>query len=291
MLGVLAALVIVIGFAIKNKLIFHPNNEAYDHPSNYGLKHDEFWTEIKSGLKVRVWRVHSPHPEGARTAIILQGNSGNVSLMTTRMVMLAHMGLTVLSADYPGYGQNEGSPTEEGTYQTAEALWTLALEGGAKPEDILIFGFSIGGGVAGYLAEAHPPAALVLDSTFTRLSDVPAIHLPLWGPYARLILGDAFDTKTRLANIRCPLLVIHSPEDEIVPYVLGEDLFNTYQNNYKDMAVGVGDHVGFILNAPLYREKIARLLVTAGLLTEAQAEPRPGSWPLMPKTRPERDPH
>lgn len=282
----LIVLIIVTGFVLKNRLIFHPTTEIYELPSNYGLKYDELWVEIEPGLKVKVWRVHSPYQDmEAKTAIVLQGNSGNVSLMTTRLVMLAYMGLTVFSADYPGYGQNEGSPTEEGAYKTAEALWNLATQEGATQENILIFGFSIGGGVAGYLAEAHPPAALVLDSTFTKLSDVPATQYPFLRPYARLIVGDAFNTKARLANIRCPLLVLHSTEDEIVPYELGQDLFNTYQNNCKDMGVGVGDHLGFMLNSPIYREKIARLLVAGGLLTST--EPRPGSWPVLPINRPE----
>lgn len=281
----LVVILILGGIAYKNKLIFHPTTDIYKTPESFALNYKESWEELKSGDKVKVWRVQSPYEDsGAKTAIVLQGNSGNVSLMSSRMALLAYLGFNVLSADYPGYGQNEGAPSEEGTYETAEMLWNLAIESGAKPEEIVIYGFSVGGGAAAYLAEAHQPAALVLDSTFTRLRDVPTVRFPVLAYYLKTILGDAYDTKERLKNIKSPLLVIHSPDDDLVPYKLGVELYDTYQNNYKDMATGTGEHLGFILNLPLYREKIANLLLEAGLLDSI--EPRPGSWPIVPTPRP-----
>jgi len=279
------------GLIFKNRLIFHPTAEAIDFPANYGLKVDEFWLELDSGLKIRAWLApavskaaqkkqgppmsndngpttlgdwqSSDPPAPGKIALVLQGNSGNISMMTSRLVILQSLGLTVLTVDYPGYGPNQGRPSEAGVYQSAEAAWQWAAQQGYRPEDILIYGYSLGGGVASYLADRHPPAAVVLDSTFTRLRDVPAYWLPWLSPYFYFILGDAFDTETRLSRIKCPLLILHSPDDAIVPYALGEKLLRTYQNNYKDLATGSGGHTDFYLNSHLYRDKIRDLLAAA----------------------------
>lgn len=275
-----SVLLLALGLIFKNRLIFHPTSAAIDSPANYDLKIDEFWLELEDGLKIRAWLApavleagpQSPgrpasdgygQPSPGKIALVLQGNSGNISMMTSRLAVLNSLGLAALAVDYPGYGLNQGRPSEAGTYQSAEAAWQWAAKHGYRPEDILIYGYSLGGGVASYLAERHPPAAVVLDSTFTRLRDVPAHWLPWLSPYFYFILGDAFDTETRLSRVKCPLLILHSPDDGIVPYALGEKLLRTYQNNYKDLAAGSGGHTDFYINRPLYRDKIRNLLAVA----------------------------
>jgi fermentation-respiration switch protein FrsA (DUF1100 family) len=108
----------------------------------------------------------------------------------------------------------------------------------------------------------------VLDSTFTKLRDVPGYNWPWLKPYLKLVLGEAFDTLDRLDHIHCPLLVIHSPDDDIVPFDLGLALFQTYRNNVKYFAQGQGDHMDFLLNQNLYRAKLESLLS----VVEAQAQ-------------------
>lgn len=269
------------GLIFKNRLIFHPSDDLIDSPLFYSLQVEELWLELDDGTKLRAWLAPAPlnqasqaAPDEAVTietsplvrdkiALVLQGNSGNVSMMSSRLAVLNSLGLAALTVDYPGYGPNQGHPSEAKVYQSAEAAWQWATRQGYRPEDILIFGYSLGGGVASHLAEQHPPAALVLDSTFTRLRDVPAWQFPWLSPYFYLILRDAFDTRARLERIQCPLLILHSPGDEVVPFALGLGLYQTYQNNYKDMAEGHGGHTDFFLNQPLYQARIAALLVVA----------------------------
>lgn len=262
---VTALALVAVGILFKNDLMFYPVAETWDTPQNYGLKYEELWLKTKDGLAVKAWRAPSASGRGA-AAIILQGNSGNMSMMASRMQLMHQLGLTAVSVDYPGYGQSEGRPSEEAAYQAAEALWRQVVADGAAPEDIVIFGYSLGGGVASWLAAEHPPAALILDSTFTRVRDVPSLQLPYLAPLLRLVLNDAFDTKTRLAkDIHCPLLVLHSPGDQVVPYQLGREIFEVYENNTKEMVTGVGDHTEFILNFELYKAGVKRLLDRAGV--------------------------
>ncbi|MDL2259376.1 alpha/beta hydrolase [Deltaproteobacteria bacterium OttesenSCG-928-K17] len=248
------------GLIFKDRLIFHPvGTELSFGPEQYSLKYEEKWLTTADGLKVKAWRLPPKGPDTGLTLIFLQGNSGNMSLMLDRLSVFSAMGLTCLSVDYPGYGESKGRPSEEKLYQTAEALYSWAEEKGAKPGRTIIYGFSLGGGVASYLAEKKPSAALVLDSTFTRLRDVPGHDLPFLRPYLKLILGDAFNTNGRLADINCPLLVLHSPQDDVVPYALGLKNYETYTHQ-KIMAIGRGDHMSFMLNRKLYVEKMEELI-------------------------------
>lgn len=254
------SLMIIGGFAFKDRLIFHPLAGLDADPKLYGLSYEEKWLSLPGGQQVKAWRLDPDGPDRNLTLILLQGNSGNMSLMLDRLSILSRLGLSCLTVDYPGYGDSPGRPDEELVYQTAEALYAWAKEKGARPERTIIYGFSLGGGVASHLAEKRPSAALILDSTFTKLRDVPGHDLPLLKPYFKLILGEAFDTQSRLERIGCPLLVLHSPEDDVVPFALGQSLYERYANNEKLMAVGRGDHMSFLLNQKLYIENIKRLI-------------------------------
>jgi pimeloyl-ACP methyl ester carboxylesterase len=254
-----SAIILCAGFLFKNRFIFHPDNEILITPKDLKLDYEEAWLKTPDGLKMHAWRIVPPSGTTSRTVLVFHGNGGNMSHFS-QWEELHSLGLTVMTIDYPGYGMSEGAPTEERAYQAAEALWQWAVERGAVPDEIVIYGFSLGGGVASRLALDHPPAALVLDSSFTRLRDVPATHTPALSPLLRLILGNAFDTKTRLETIRCPLLVLHSLEDRVVPFVLGKKVFESYRNNRKEMVVGTGGHQDFSENRALYLKKIQDFL-------------------------------
>jgi len=248
------------GLIFRDQLIFHPVTETRGHPGHYGLFYEEVWLTTAAGDRIRAWRLPPPEGGPGRVALFFQGNSGNLSLLMGHLVFLNSLGLDVLAVDYPGYGPSPGRPSEEAVYQSAEALWEEAVRRGAAPETILLYGFSLGGGAASHLARNHPPAALVLDSTFTQLRDVPGRHFPWLAPYLKLVLGEAFDTRGRLGRIHCPLLVLHSPGDEVVPFELGETLFQAYRNNVKFFGRGRGGHLDFLLNQSLYRARLENLL-------------------------------
>ena len=261
---VLVTVILIAGGLIfRDELIFHPYREVYATPKHYGYGYKEVWLQTADGPRVKAWYIPAEPGERREAVLFFQGNSGNMGHIMAQLTTLRSLGLTVMTIDYPGYGESEGRPSVDNVYQSAEALWQYALSRGFTSENIIIYGFSLGGGVASYLAEQHPPAALVLDSTFTRLRDVPSEHLPFLKPYLKLVLGDLFDTKSRLANIHCPLLVLHSPADTVVPYDLGRELFEAYRGGPKEMVTGHGGHMDFLLNQKAYREGLEKLMDTA----------------------------
>ena len=261
-LGCLAALVLLCGSSLVDNFIYHPSAEVYNTPEAFNVKYEQLTLRSASGLNLNAW--HVPGKSNV-TFLIFSGNAGNISVITDRLVSFYQMGYSSFTVDYPGFGSSEGQPSEAGTYEAAEAAWNY-LTGplNLKPDQIVIYGFSLGGGVASWLAAKHPPGALILDSTFTRLADAALEHLPGKEEEVAAVLGDTYDTLARLADIHCPLLVLHNKDDRVVPYSLGRKLFEAYQNGPKKMVGGKGDHMDFMLN---YATFITAIKAVADSLT------------------------
>jgi fermentation-respiration switch protein FrsA (DUF1100 family) len=127
--------------------------------------------------------------------------------------------------DYRGFGKSQGHPSESGTYLDAQAAWDhLTQVRGTPDRSIIVMGESLGGAVAIDLALRHPPAALVVQSTFTKLADVAAIQYPLLP--VRWLLRHHYDSIDKVGRITCPKLFIHSTDDMLIPIANGKALFN-----------------------------------------------------------------
>ena len=132
------------------------------------------------------------------------------------------MGADVLLLDYRGYGLSSGTPSEPGTYADARAgLRYLVEERGFREDRIVVFGRSLGGAVAIDLAQDRPLAGLILESTFTSVRDLAQVILPFAAPF----VPNRFNSASKIAGLRAPLLVFHGDQDEIVPYEMGRQLF------------------------------------------------------------------
>jgi fermentation-respiration switch protein FrsA (DUF1100 family) len=175
--------------------------------------------DTEDGIRLGAWYF----PAGRTAVLVCNGNAGDRSMRATLAAALNRMGLSVLLFDYRGYGGNPGSPSEEGLAADARATraWLAAR---ADVDRVVYFGESLGAAVAIGLAVQQPPAALVLRSPFTSLSDVAAVHYP-WLPARRLLL-DRYPSIERIASIRAPVLVIAGDRDDIVPAPLSRRLYD-----------------------------------------------------------------
>ena len=151
------------------------------------------------------------------------GNAGNISHRYDMIGMLIEIPVNIFIIDYRGYGKSEGAPSEQGLYEDARAAWNyLTSERQIAPEQIVIFGKSLGGVAAVDLASKVEPAGLIVQSSFTSASDMAAAILPI---YPRFFMRTSMDSKGKIAGVGCPKLFIHSRADEVVPYELGRKLF------------------------------------------------------------------
>jgi fermentation-respiration switch protein FrsA (DUF1100 family) len=151
------------------------------------------------------------------------------------------LGISVLIFDYPGYGRSDGTPTEAGCYAAADAAYHwLTQTMKVPPEQLLLYGGSLGGGVAVDLASRHPHRALILVKTFTSIPDVAQSVYP-WLP-ARWLVHNRFDNLEKIGRCPRPLFVAHGTADRLIPFAHGQRLFEAAAEPKRFLRMAEIDH-------------------------------------------------
>ena len=220
---VLIAVVLMVVF--QSRMIWLPSGAPQVTPSLLKLPYRDVTLTTRDGVALHSWLLPAERPRAL--LVFCHGNGGSIGDRIDSGAALRELGLTTLLFDYRGYGGNGGSLSEEGTYLDAEAAYDFlaalpAEEGATAKLPIVAFGESLGGAVAIELARRRPLAGLVTESTFTSIDDMAAKLYP-WLPVRRL-LRIHYDSIAKLADVKCPWLLMHSRGDEIVPYSHGERL-------------------------------------------------------------------
>ena len=220
-------------------------------PSQIGLAYQTVIIDTDDGLKLHGWFI--PNQDARGVLLFFHGNAGNISHRLVSLELFHRLGFSTLIIDYRGYGQSQGEPSEPGLYRDAMAAFDyLHKVRKVSPRDMVYFGRSLGGAVAAWLAAQHPPAALVLESSFTSVPDMATELYPLLP--VRLLCRIQYDTRAYLKTVHSPLLIIHSTEDEIIPFEHGRQLFNA-ANDPKQFLQISGDHNnGFLDDRETYEQ-------------------------------------
>ena len=203
------------GCSVIDRFTFFPDRAVGPPPAGV----EERWISTADGQRLHAWSARATR--SAPTLLWSHGNAGNIDSRRDLLLALARRGLGVLAYDYRGYGKSTGSPDEAGVYLDALAAFDSEVAGGRPPGDIVCFGESLGGAVSIELATRRPCGAVVVVSTFTRLADVARRH---YGPLGALA-GDRFNALGRISRLSAPVLVVHGDQDEIVPFELGQRLY------------------------------------------------------------------
>lgn len=247
-MGVLAAAyggLALLLYIFQSRLVFYPeiDREVAATPSQAGLQYEDIHLKTSDGIGLHGWYIPAAQPRG--TVLFLHGNAGNISHRLDSVQMFHRLGYNTLIFDYRGYGNSGGVPTEQGTYRDAEAAWRYLTEQRNIPScRIVLFGESLGGAVAAWLASREKPAALVIASGFT---SVPDLGQQLY-PYlpVRWLARIRYDTREYLCSVTAPVLVAHSPEDEIIPFEHGRTLFAAANPPKQFLELAGGHNNGFI---------------------------------------------
>ena len=241
----------ILLFLNQSRVLYQPSR-SYDYvPADYGLACEEVLLSTPDEVTLAAWYVPA---EGAkRTVLFCHGNAGNISHRLDTLRMFYELGLNCLIVDYRGYGKSTGKPTEKGTLVDIMAgfQW-LNEEKGLRPEELILFGRSLGGSIAATIAKDINPASLVLESAFTSFDDVGAHYYP-WLP-VRLFSRFDYNTLEAVKQVTCPVLVIHSPDDEIIPYKFGQQIFAAASEPKQFGNLEGGHNEGFYDNDDLYKQ-------------------------------------
>ncbi|MBX9607970.1 MAG: lysophospholipase [Gammaproteobacteria bacterium] len=245
----------------QDGIVFTPSRALVATPRKYGLAFEDLWLTAADGTRVHAWYVAGT-PEG-REVLLLHGNGGNISHYLRTMLALHRQGHGVLAVDYRGYGRSEGRPSEEGAYQDAAAAFDhLVLTRRVPADHIVVYGRSLGGAVATWLAAHRAPGALVLESTFTRLTDVGQARYP-WLPVT-LLSRNRFDSLAQIRRVRCPILISHGRNDTVVPARFGRALAAAAGPRARFISLP-GDHSdAFLRGGADYLEDLRRFISSAG---------------------------
>jgi hypothetical protein len=245
--GALVAALLTLLWLAQRRMMYFPSGDV-PPPAQVGLSRAETVTfGTDDGLTLNGWFVPG-EGSGAVTVIVFNGNAGNRAYRSDLAAQLAASGLAVLLFDYRGYGENSGSPTEEGLALDARAARRYVLSRrDVDARRLVYFGESLGSAVAVRLAVEHPPHAVILRSPFTSFVEMGRLHYPIlpvgW------ILRDRYPSIDRIGRIGCPLLVIAGSADAIVPVSQSRRLFEAALEPKRLHIVEGADHNDEVLAA------------------------------------------
>ncbi len=251
-------------FLFQTRLVYLPMKGSYSiTPQARGLAFEAVKLGTEDGEQLAAWWIPAPKSVPARgTVLLLHGNAGNISHRIDYAQMFYRLGYNTLLVDYRGYGESTGHLSEEGTYRDAKAAWAwLTVTRDIKTPDIVIFGESLGGGPATWLAAQHPqpaPRALILASAFTSIPDLGAEVYP-WIP-VRWLARIHYNNLANLERIKVPVLIAHSPGDEIIPYAHGRRLFDATREPKTFLELSGGHNEGFVFARPDWVEVVRGVL-------------------------------
>lgn len=201
----------------------HEHPEGVLDVGRQGLDAQDVWFRAPDGPDLHGWWVHRPEAAGA--VLYCHGSSGSISDWAGIVKVLRDLRLDVLVFDYRGYGRSAGVPSEAGLFADARAAYDhLVGPLGASPDELLLFGHSLGGAVAIDAALDRPVAGLVVESSFTDLKDMARALYPQ-APL-HLITRNEFRSIEKVAALGMPKLFIHGTADGTVPFEVGQRLFD-----------------------------------------------------------------
>ncbi|MFK5913657.1 MAG: alpha/beta hydrolase [Woeseiaceae bacterium] len=238
-------------------IVFHPTNDVDVTPSDWELTFEDVTLELKNKTKIHGW--YLPQPEAKKTILFFHGNGGNISHRGDSIYIFHKLKLNVLIMDYPGYGNSEGTPSEENIYQSASLAWKFLLTNKKiNPKNIIIFGRSLGGVVAVDLASKVKAGGLILESTFSSIRDILKIIMPSLSNF--IYLRYSMDSFNKIDKVDAPVLVIHSAEDEVIPVELGQKLFSGISSEKEFLYIEGSHNDGFMRSIRPYMQTLRRFI-------------------------------
>ncbi len=237
---------------IEKKSIYFPMKEVTATPDEAGLSYEDIYFNTSDGKRLNGWFIAGD--EAGFTVILCHGNAGNISHRLEKLSMFHKMGLNVLIFDYRGYGKSEGVPSESGLYKDAMAAYIYLTKKRKVPEKkIVLYGESIGGAVVIDLARKVNVRALITEETFTSVKDMVGTAYPF---LPHFVFSARFDSVTKISQVGCSKLIIHSVDDEIVPFSQGRKLFDTAHTPKKFLKIRGSHNTAFLDSAGPFTEGI-----------------------------------
>lgn len=235
---------------VQDRILFPSTREMNRDPGDFGWE----FTEVRCPVGANeTFGWYIPLEKHRGVVLFSHGNAGNLADRLESISLLRSFGFSVLAYDYGGYGLSTGHSSEARCYADIRAMWDYLVDTrGVAAREILLFGRSLGGGPTVELAQQVQPGAVIIESTFLSTVDVARRILLLramtWA------IRHRFSSKDKIAHVRSPLLIIHSPEDEVIPFENGVGLFARAPEPKTFLQISGGHNTGFVESEAVYRQ-------------------------------------
>jgi len=238
-------------YFMQPQFLYRPTKEVLYNPGDMGLGYEKIVFTNDNETKLTGWFIPAENAE--LTILFCHGNGGNIAHRLDSINIFNELGLNCFIFDYSGYGQSQGKPSEQATYFDAQAAYDwLTKNKKVDPQNIIIFGRSLGGCIAANLASRVQPKSLILESSFTSYIDMGKKFYPYMP--VKLFAAFNYNTLEYLRDVRCPVMIIHSRSDELIPFELGLKLYDAALEPKEFVEIFGTHNDGFLYSGETYKQ-------------------------------------
>lgn len=246
--------IIVLAFSIQTKLFFHPEKLSDGYKFDKSLGSQEVFLETPDGEKINALFFEA---KSNKVVLYFHGNAGSLKSWQYVYEDFQHLLFNFFIIDYRGYGKSTGEISEQGLYTDAEAAYDYLLSKGFTSENIIIYGRSIGSGIAVNVAMNKNVNALILESPLSSAKKIANEKFPWLFP--SFYLKYEFDNLAKINKVKSPVLIMHGTVDGVIPMHHGKMLHNTFEGEKSLMLFEGGGHNN-LSEFPEFREGIVQFL-------------------------------
>ena len=219
-------IIILFVYFYQRNLLYHPSENNYLN-DKITFNYEEIFIETDKKIKLKSWFIKKDLDK-FKTILIFHGNAGNLFNRVYKLNELNKLDVNILLISWRGFSGNKGKPTEKNLYHDADEAVKWLNNQGAISKNIILYGESLGTGVAAELGTSNAFGGIILESPFTSIANAAKIYYP-YLPVS-IILKDRYDSIGKIKNINTPIFIMHGKMDNIVPQQMGLELFEKANN-------------------------------------------------------------
>ena len=231
--------VIIFVYFYQRNLLYHPSENNYQNDT-IQFNHQEIFIKVNDEIKLKSWIINKDL-KNFKTLVFFHGNAGDLSNRIYKLNELDKLNINILLISWRGFSGNEGYPTEKNLYEDAEAAIKWLNKKKVSNSQIILYGESLGTGVAVEIASKNNFNSIILESPFTSIENSAKIYYPYLP--VRFLLKDRYDSISKIKKINSPILIMHGRKDDIVPFFMGKKLFEKANSPKDSYFTDIDDHM------------------------------------------------
>ena len=231
--------VVVFVYFYQRNLLYHPSENNYQN-DEVKFDYEEVYIEVENEIKLKSWLINKDLKK-LKTLLIFHGNAGDLSNRIYKLNELNKLEINILLISWRGFSGNKGSPTEKNLYKDAEAAIKWLNKKNVSNNQIIIYGESLGTGVAVEMANKNDFNSIILESPFTSIENSAKIYYPYLP--VKYLLKDRYDTISKIKMVESPIMIMHGEKDDVVPFSMGKELFEKANSPKQSYFTPDDDHM------------------------------------------------